>query len=85
MFTMMTAFADAGILCRTMPESDKLIRYERVDYHRVKDAKSATITMSQDGSLFEASGAGNGAVSSVGDAIMKAWKERKYCRRFCSR
>jgi len=60
-----------------MPESDKLIRYERVDYHRVKDAKSATITMSQNGSLFEASGAGNGAVSSVGDAITKALEREK--------
>jgi len=60
-----------------MPESDKLIRYERVDYHRVKNALSATITMSQNDSLFEASGTGDGAVASVGDAIMKALEREK--------
>ena len=55
-----------------MQETAKLVRYVRVDYHRVKDALSATVTMAQNGSLFEASGTGDGAVSSVGDAILKA-------------
>lgn len=55
-----------------MQESEKLLRLIRVDYHKVGDSRSATITLGQNGSLFEASGTGDGAVSSVGNAILKA-------------
>lgn len=56
--------------------SDKLLKYERVDYHRVKDSLSATVTLSQCGEIFEASGAGDGAIASVGDALLKAVSRR---------
>ena len=59
-----------------MSESSQLIKYERVDYHRVKDALSATVTLSQNGCFFEASGVGDGAVASVGEAILNALKRK---------
>jgi 2-isopropylmalate synthase len=44
----------------------------RVDYHRVKDALSATVSISIGMNTYEASGTGDGPVASIGDAILKA-------------
>jgi len=49
-----------------------LIVVRRVDYHRVEDRLSATVTLSQNGIEFEASGSGNGPVASIWDAVVKA-------------
>jgi len=49
-----------------------LIVVQRVDYHRVSDKLSATVTLSQNGIEFEASGRGDGPVASIWDAVVKA-------------
>ncbi len=53
-----------------------LIVIERVDYHRVGDQLSATVTLSQNGDAFEASGSGDGPVSSTWNAIVNALKRQ---------
>lgn len=60
-----------------MAGSEKLIKFVRVDYHRVDSALSATVTLSQNDLWFEASGVGDGAIASVGDAILKALEREK--------
>lgn len=59
-------------LAERQVETHHLIKVERVDYHRVGDRLSATVALSQNNDIFEASGSGNGPASSVWDAIIKA-------------
>lgn len=61
-----------------MAIKEKLLRVVRVDYHRVDGAKSATVTLSNNGSLVEASGSGNGPVECIGDAILKVLGRMEY-------
>lgn len=60
------------ILTEKHTTTERLIIVERVDYHRVFDRLSATVTLSQNGKNFEASGVGDGPASSIWDAITKA-------------
>jgi len=64
-----------------MAEKEKLLRVVRVDYHRVENAKSATVTLASNGSVVEASGSGNGPVDCIGEAILKVLERMQYCRR----
>ena len=61
-----------------MAQSEKLLRVVRVDYHRVENALSATVTLGQNGLLYEASGSGDGPVSCIGAAILKVLERMKY-------
>jgi 2-isopropylmalate synthase len=55
-----------------MADKDKLVKLKRVDYHRVDNTLSATVVLSQNNNLFEASGNGDGPIAAVANAIFKA-------------
>lgn len=60
------------VLLERDAKSGHLIMVKRIDYHRVKDELSATVTLSQNGGEFEASGTGDGPVDCVFDSVVKA-------------
>jgi len=53
-------------------QSDRWVRLIRVDYHKISDTHSVIVRLTANGREFEASGSGNGPVSSVWDAIKNA-------------
>ena len=58
-------------------QSDRWIKLVRVDYHKISDARSVTVRLVANDREFEASGSGNGPVSSVWDAIKNALSRNK--------
>lgn len=60
------------VLAEEKAESEHWIKLVRVDYHKVGDQRSVTVHLSCNSDIFEASGTGNGPVSSTWDAIQNA-------------
>jgi 2-isopropylmalate synthase len=61
-----------------MAEQKKLIMFKRIDYHRVANSLSVILTLSLNGTDFEASGNGDGPVASIDDAMLKILASTRY-------
>ena len=55
-------------------DNDNWIKFLGVDYQKIGDVRSVTVKLEKDGSVFEATGTGNGPVAATRDAIETALK-----------